>query len=171
MGRRVSAKQLAAIWLVTTERVGQLARAGKIHKGADGLFDLDEAVTFRRQQIGDHEVNTMLKSYGSRHGTVTRMKALDHLLSAEEVLADDDGKQHDDGDLSPPALQLSAETCTYMEALFYEHAGDALAVTDKVAAQLGDHGLDDRTRDAISAEIRDLLLKLKLRAFVAGLYR
>lgn len=88
MGRRVSTKQLAEIWIVTPERVGQIARAGKIHKGQDGLFDLDAAMTFRKQQISDQEVNTLLKTYGSRHGTTTGMKVLDHLLSAEEVLAE-----------------------------------------------------------------------------------
>jgi hypothetical protein len=94
---RVTSKELATIWKVSTARISQFVSQGKLKRGDDGKFNLQEALAFRSQAISDQHVNVFFQSYGNKHGSYPQ-KILEHInpedVSDEEAL-----------DLTPKAVE------------------------------------------------------------------
>jgi hypothetical protein len=79
----VSSRQLADIWKVDITRISQLVRDGKIRRQANGLFDLDECLAYRKAAMDNHSVEMMFQNVGANGGTQPP-KVFDHLADSDE---------------------------------------------------------------------------------------
>jgi len=95
--RRIAPFALAKIWNVTDERVRQLKVEGKIKIGADGKYDFDEAMAFRKAQVDENTVQTLFQTYTTPTG-MHQPKVFDQLK-----VVDLDADVFDDAPTAPAA--------------------------------------------------------------------
>lgn len=61
--QRVSQYELAKLWNLGEERVRQYRKEGRITRGSDGKFDLQDCLAFRKAAISDNEAQALFQSY------------------------------------------------------------------------------------------------------------
>ena len=159
MATRITSDQLQKIWNVAGPTIRSLVARGQIIKGSDGLFDFHECMAFRKAQIGQYEVRTLLQSYGNKDSR-TEPK-INSMLSVDDILGEPQVKKPPTASKAPPLPDVDMS----------ETINDALARTAELhnlrAEKLRADLTAAQTKSAVAtgryidrAEVKDTLFKI-----------
>lgn len=87
MSNRLTAKEIADSWGVSPQRVSELVKQGRLHRGDDGLFDAAAVKAYREWQIANHGRKVLLST--SSNGKVITGNKADAMAGAGDFFDGD----------------------------------------------------------------------------------